>query len=122
MSLISASCSLDGRALAAKAAKARENVDSLGTSPACCQPHRRRSILSADSISISRLVVGKLNTAFATKARASAARSDGGRPASPLQAGQQHLDPRHSQDADRLLVVSAQRAARRILDRGRSSP
>jgi hypothetical protein len=87
VSLISASCSLDGRALAAKAAKARENVDSLGTSPARCQPHKRRRVLSADSISINRLVVGKLNTALAKKARASIARSAGGRPGSPGQQG-----------------------------------
>jgi hypothetical protein len=31
---------------------------------------------------------------------------------------QKHFDPRHSQDAGQLLVVSAQRAAQRILDPG----
>ena len=36
---------------------------------------------------ISRLVVGKLNTALATKARARAARSAGGRPTKPRQDG-----------------------------------
>ncbi len=61
MSWISASCNRDGKALAANSAKARENVDSLGTSPARYQPHKRRNVLSADSISINRLAVGMLN-------------------------------------------------------------
>src|SRR5450631_61393 len=78
-----AACNRDGKELVANSAKARENVASLGTSPARCQPHKRHSVLSADNISISSRVVEKLNTAFATKARASAVRSDNGRPGRP---------------------------------------
>ena len=62
-----ASCNRDGKALVANSAKARENVASLGTSPARCQPHSRRNVLSTDSISINSRVVGKLNTAFRDK-------------------------------------------------------
>jgi hypothetical protein len=68
VSWISASCNRDGKALVANSAKTRENVASPGTSPARCQPHSRRNVLPADSISISSRVVEKLNTAFAAKA------------------------------------------------------
>ena len=44
VSWINASCNRDGKALAANSAKARENVASLGTSPARCQPHSRRNV------------------------------------------------------------------------------
>ena len=60
----------------------------------------------------------KVDTAFATKAQCQRRAFRWRAAGKPLQAGQQHLDPRHSQDADQLLVVSAQRAARRILDPG----
>ena len=56
---ISASCNRDGKALAANSAKARA-IDSLGTSPARCQPHKRRNVLSADSISICILAGGQV--------------------------------------------------------------
>src|SRR5215472_16416837 len=69
---ISASCTFEGSALAANSAKARENVASLGISFARSQPHSRRKILSAFACSISIVVVVRLTTALATKARASA--------------------------------------------------
>src|SRR3954463_13544037 len=84
---ISASCSREGKALSANSAKAREKVASLGTSLARCQPHSCRNVLSLASRVISRRVVGKLNTALATKARARAARSTGGRPTRTGQEG-----------------------------------
>src|SRR3954468_8074640 len=84
---ISAACSREGKALLANSAKAREKVASLGTSLARCQPHSCRNVLSLASRVISRRVVGKLNTALATKARARAARSAGGRPTRTGQEG-----------------------------------
>src|SRR4051794_36672866 len=84
---ISASCSREGKALSANLAKAREKVASLGTSLARCQPHSCRNVLSLASRVISRRVVGKLNIALATKARARAARSAGGRPTRTRQEG-----------------------------------
>ena len=57
-----------------------KKVASLGTAPAEDQPHRRRSLLSTSSRSIRSRVVGRSNTAFARKARASATRSCAGRP------------------------------------------
>src|SRR5215469_7852431 len=80
---ISASCTFEGSALAANSAKARENVASLGISFARSQPHSRRKILSGFTCSISIVVVVRLKTALATKARASAGRSAGGRPTAP---------------------------------------
>ena len=76
----SASCIRSGRRVSANQAKARENVDSLGTSDTRDQPHRRRSVGSYSSRSTSTTVVGMSHTAFATKARASALRSAGGLP------------------------------------------
>ena len=67
----------------ANSAKAREKVASLGTDPAPSQPHRRRRVGSTLSRSTSARVVGMSSTAFARKARASAARSCSGRPRQP---------------------------------------
>ena len=54
----------------------------------CAASHWLRcNVLSTDNISISSRVVDKLNTAFATKARANAERSDNGRPGRPDQPG-----------------------------------
>ena len=83
--LIKASCTREGSSLSANSAKARENVDSLGTSDGRDQPQRRRSVLSASTRSINVRVVGKLRTALATKALAKAARSAKGRPGIPCQ-------------------------------------
>src|ERR1700720_1518812 len=84
---MSVSCSRVGSALAANSAKARENVASPGTACARSQPHRRRNVLSTFRRSTNRLVVGTSKTALATKARAKAARSAGGRPGHPCQCG-----------------------------------
>src|SRR4029077_15191493 len=83
--LISASWRRHGSALRANSAKAREKVVSLGSSPRCSQPHSRRNGLSTVSRSINIAVVGSPITALATKARANAARSQGGRPGKPGQ-------------------------------------
>ena len=88
-----ASCRCPGRSLAANSAKAREKVASLGTPPAASQPHRRRRVGSVLSRSTSARVVGTSSTAFARKARASAARYLQ-RPAPPAPAvGQPLLHP-----------------------------
>src|ERR1700730_17738622 len=87
------SCSRVGSALAANSAKARENVASLGTACARSQPHRRRNVLSTFRRSTNRLVVGTSKTALATKARAKATRSAGGRPDTPSQCGVNCFDP-----------------------------
>ena len=71
----------------ANAANARENVVSLGTTPARVQPHRRRSVPAICRRSISARVVGTSNTAFAKIARASARRSSSGRSGPPGHAG-----------------------------------
>ena len=118
VSRISASCNRGGKALVANSAKARENVASLGTSPLRCQPHNQRNVLSTDNISISSRVVDKLNTAFATKARANAERSDNGRPREARPAGKERLDPGHTKNADQLLVVFVQRATGRVVQPG----
>ena len=74
-----------GSSHVANSAKARENVDSLGTCPGRSQPHSRRKRLSTASRSISIDVVGSPITALATNARANAARSRSGRPGRPGQ-------------------------------------
>src|SRR5208337_3806972 len=69
-----------GSAPRANSANARENVASEGTCERRSQPRMRRRDLSTSRRSIRALVVGTPRTALATKARARARRSSGGRP------------------------------------------
>ena len=71
---------LSGSSPRANSAKARENVASEGTCERRSQPRMRRRDLSTSRRSIRALVVGTPRTALATKARARARRSSGGRP------------------------------------------
>ena len=80
---IKAWCSRAANWPAANSAKARENVAGLGTAPTRLQPHSRRNVLSSFKRSTSASVSAMLNTALARKLRASAARSDLGRPTEP---------------------------------------
>ena len=77
---ISAAWILSGSAPRANSANARENVASEGTCERRSQPRMRRRDLSTSRRSIRALVVGTPRTALATKARARARRSSGGRP------------------------------------------
>ena len=78
----SASCRRLGKALSANSLNAREKVASLGIARTLFQPHRRRSVQSLASRSMSARVVVMSNTALAMKARATAARSFCGLPRS----------------------------------------
>ena len=77
---ISAAWILSGSSPRANSANARENVASEGTCERRSQPRMRRRDLSTSRRSIRALVVGTPRTALATKARARARRSSGGRP------------------------------------------
>ena len=77
---ISAAWILSGSSPRANSANARENVASEGTCERRSQPRMRRRDLSTSRRSIRALVVGMPRTALATKARARARRSSGGRP------------------------------------------
>ena len=77
---ISAACMLSGSAPRANSANARENVASEGTCEPRSQPRMRRRALSTSRRSIRALAAGTPRTALATKARARARRSSGGRP------------------------------------------
>src|SRR5208337_400777 len=77
---ISAAWILSGSSPRANSANAPENVASDGTCERRSQPRMRRNDLSTSRRSIRALVVGMLRTALATKARARARRSSGGRP------------------------------------------
>src|ERR1022692_3237835 len=118
LSWINASCNRDGKALLLNSAKARENVASLGTSPARCQPHSRRNVLSTDSISINSRVVGKLNTAFRDKGSCQCRTFRQRAPGQAGPAGQERLDPGHAKNADQLPVMFVQRATGRVVEPG----
>src|SRR5271166_361261 len=77
---IGAAWILSGSSPRANSANARENVASEGTCERRSQPRMRRRDLSTSRRSIRALVVGTPRTALATKARARARRSSGGRP------------------------------------------
>jgi hypothetical protein len=87
VAFIIASCTRVGNWVAENSANALEKVHSLGTSPVLSQPQIRNNFRSLDNLSNKYRVVGILYTAFATKARAIAARSFAFRPGSPLVQG-----------------------------------
>ena len=118
VSLISAACSLDGRALAAKAGEGPGKRRLAGHLTGALPTAQAAQGLVGGQHLDQQTGGWKVEHGFRDKGPCKGGAFGWRSPGKALPARQERLDPHHPQHADQLLVVAAQRAAHRIVEPG----